>query len=53
MFTDEKGALTSPELPYGTYVVVETTTPDNHVMAQPFFVYITDDGGVVYTDSTR
>ena len=53
MFTDEKGALTSPELPYGTYVVVETTTPENHVMAQPFFVYITDDGGVVYTDSTR
>lgn len=53
MFTDEKGALTSPELPYGTYVVVETTTPDNHVMAQPFFVYITDDGGVIYTDSTR
>ena len=53
MFTDAKGALTSPELPFGTYVVVETTTPDNHVMAQPFFVYVTDDGGAVYTDSTR
>lgn len=38
MFTDEKGALVSPELPFGTYVVVETTTPENHEMARPFFV---------------
>ena len=53
MFTDEKGALVSPELPFGTYVVVETTTPENHEMARPFFVWITDDGGVCYTDSTR
>ncbi len=53
MFTDEHGALTSPELPYGTYVVVETTTPEKHVMARPFFVFITDDGGVVYTDESR
>ena len=53
MFTDEQGALTSPELPYGTYVVVETTTPEKHVMARPFFVFITDDGGVVYTDESR
>lgn len=53
MFTDDKGALTSPELPFGTYVVVETTTPAKHEMARPFFVWITDDGGVSYTDSTR
>ena len=53
MFTDKNGALTSPELPYGTYVAVETTTPDKHVMARPFFVIVTDDGGVVYTDESR
>ena len=53
MFTDENGALTSPELPYGTYVVVETTTPEKHVMARPFFVVISEDGGVVYTDATK
>ena len=53
MFTDEKGALTSPELPYGTYVAVETTTPEKHVMAKPFFVVIKEDGGVVYTDAAK
>lgn len=53
MFTDKEGALTSPELPYGTYVVVETTTPEKHVMARPFFVTVSGDGGVVYTDAAK
>ncbi len=53
MFTDKEGRIETPELPYGTYVVVETTTPEHHVMAKPFIVYITRDGGVLYTDSTK
>lgn len=53
MVTDKNGALTSPELPYGMYVVVETTVPHNHVMARPFLVKISQDGGVVYTDVSR
>lgn len=52
MFTDGFGKLVSPELPYGTYVVVETTVPANHVMARPFLVEIKEDGGVRYTDDT-
>ncbi len=53
MFTDKDGRIETPELPYGTYVVVETTTPEHHVMAKPFIVYITQDGGVLYTDATK
>ena len=53
MFTDAEGRIETPELPYGTYVVVETTTPENHVCAKPFIVYITKDGGVLYQDETR
>lgn len=53
MFTDADGRIETPELPYGTYVMVETTTPEHHVMAKPFIVQITQDGGVLYTDSTK
>lgn len=53
MFTDADGRICTPELPYGTYVVVETTTPEHHVCAKPFIVYITKDGGVLYTDETK
>ncbi|MCI9305205.1 MAG: hypothetical protein HFI28_01825 [Lachnospiraceae bacterium] len=53
MFTDKDGCIETPELPFGTYVVVETTTPENHVMARPFIVHITQDGGVLYTDAGR
>lgn len=53
MFTDENGCIVTPELPYGTYVVAETTTPENHTSAKPFIVCITEDGGVLYTDSTK
>lgn len=52
MFTDVSGKLVSPELPYGTYVVVETTVPEDHVMARPFLVEIREDGGVRYTDAS-
>ncbi len=53
MFTDADGRIVTPELPYGTYVVVETTTPEYHVAAKPFLVSITQDGGVLYTDDTK
>lgn len=43
MFTDQRGELVSPELPYGTYVVVETTVPEDHVMARPFLVEVKED----------
>lgn len=53
MFTDKNGRIETPELPYGTYVFVETTTPEHHVAAKPFIAYITQDGGVLYTDETK
>lgn len=51
MFTDKEGKIETPELPFGTYVIVETTTPEHHVAAKPFIVHITQDGGVLYTDA--
>lgn len=53
MFTDEDGRIVTPELPYGTYVIAETSTPEHHASAKPFIVYITKDGGVLYTDAAR
>lgn len=53
MFTDRKGRIESPELPFGQYVVVETTTPENRVAAKPFIVTVGRDGGVRYRDETR
>ena len=53
MFTDENGRIETPELPYGLYVVVETTTPEYHTAAKPFIVCITEDGGALYTDITK
>ena len=53
MFTDKNGRIITPELPYGTYVFVETTTPEHHVATKPFLAFITKDGGVVYTDATK
>ena len=43
MFTDSDGRIETPELPYGTYVVVETTTPEHHKCAKPFIVQIVED----------
>lgn len=53
MFTDRDGRIETPELPYGTYVVVETTTPEHHKCARPFIVTISRDGGVLYTDEKK
>lgn len=43
LFTDEKGYLCSPELPYGDYVVFESTTPENLKTVNPFIVRISED----------
>lgn len=43
LFTDEKGYLCSPELPYGEYVVFESTTPENLKNVNPFIVRISED----------
>ena len=43
MFTDKKGYLCSPELPYGKYVCIESTVPENMEEIQPFLVTIDED----------
>ncbi len=43
LFTDSTGYLSSPELPYGEYVVFESTTPENLKNVNPFIVHITED----------
>jgi uncharacterized surface anchored protein len=43
IFTNEIGKLTSPELPYGTYVIVETTVPQGRMAGYPFVVTVTED----------
>lgn len=43
LFTDKKGYLCSPELPYGKYVVFESTTPENLQTVKPFLVTIDKD----------
>ena len=42
MFTDEKGHACSIALPYGTYIVRETTTPHNYKPVDDFIVRITE-----------
>lgn len=43
LFTDKKGYVKSPELPYGTYVVFESTVPENLKGINPFLVHISED----------
>ena len=43
MFTDEKGYACSIALPYGTYIVRETTTPHNYTPVDDFTVRITEN----------
>lgn len=42
MFTDENGYACSIPLPFGTYIVRETTTPENYKPVRDFLVYITE-----------
>ena len=43
MFIDEKGYACSIALPYGTYIVRETTTPHNYTPVDDFTVRITEN----------
>ena len=43
IFTDEKGYACSIAIPYGTYVVRETTTPHNYTPVDDFTVSITEN----------
>ena len=43
LFTDAFGRLVSPELPYGKYVVIESTVPEGYLPAEPFIVTIDKD----------
>ena len=42
IFTNHYGNLRSPELPWGAYLVVETTTPKDVFTVDPMFVTVTD-----------
>lgn len=41
--SDSRGVVTTPELPYGRYIVVETTTPENKIATRPFVLNVTGD----------
>lgn len=43
MFTDEQGQAVSVPLPYGTYLVRETTIPEDHLPSEEFLVHITEN----------
>lgn len=43
-FTDENGYLESIAIPYGTYVIVESTVPHNYKAVEPFEVVIDESG---------
>ena len=42
IFTDERGYACSIPLPFGTYIVRETTTPHNYTPVKDFLVHITE-----------
>lgn len=43
LITDSKGYAISPELPYGLYVVDESTVPENLKKVNPFLVNVDED----------
>ena len=43
IFTDEEGYACSIAIPYGTYIVRETTTPHNYTPVDDFIVQITEN----------
>lgn len=52
VFSNEKGVVTTADVPYGRYIVVETTTPDNHSTAKVFVMNVKTDAedGTAYGD---
>ena len=43
IYSDKEGNVTSPELAYGKYVVIESTVPENMAPIDPFIVTIKED----------
>ena len=41
--SDKMGVVKTPGLPYGRYVVIETTTPKGKTATRPFIIHVTDD----------
>ncbi len=41
--SNAKGIVTTPKLPYGRYLVVETTVPKNTTATRPFAITVTED----------
>ena len=50
--SDDRGIVTTPGLPYGRYVVIETTTPENTTATRPFVIHVQadDEDGTVDGD---
>ena len=45
LFSDEYGMVVTPYMPFGDYLVVETTTPTDYEQALPFLVALYKDAG--------
>lgn len=43
MFSNNRGVVTTPDLPYGRYVIVETTTPEDFITAGVFVMNVQHD----------
>ena len=50
--SDAKGVVVTPNMPYGRYIIVETTTPENKIAAKPLVLNVAADAvdGEVYGD---
>ena len=47
LFTNYNGNIRFPEIPWGAYIVIETTVPENLFQVDPLFVTITDSNPTV------
>ncbi len=47
LFSDDYGLVTTPYIPFGDYLVVETTVPDDHEQAAPFVLECCDNKDTV------
>jgi len=43
LFSNEDGYIKSPELPYGEYILIETSVPDNYEAVKPFEIKVEID----------
>ena len=51
MFTDEHGYACSIPIPYGRYIVRETTTPHNFMPVDDFIVTVTENSSTADMES--